>query len=256
MGLLILMNKILVIPSIDIQGGKTVRVVQGIPELNVKEYDNDPVEMAMLWRAENSKCLHIVDFDAIHSNKHPNDEIIKEICDSVVIPVELGCGIKDLDDAKRAFDLGIFRLVVGSLAFLNPSEFIKILEHFGKQKIAAAIDVVDEFVIVRGRSLSTGITPLDYAKKLESYGVERIIVTDVKRNGMLGGPNIKLSETIATKTKLKVTHSGGVTNYHDLSAVQSLVSKGVDSVIIGRALYENRFPCQKIWRVAESGIFN
>lgn len=249
------MNKILVIPSIDISHGKTVRVVQGIPELNVKEYDNDPVEMALIWRAENAKCIHIVDFDAIHENSHRNHEIIKEICNSVIVPIEFGGGIKDLDDAKCAFDLGIYRLVIGSLAFLNTAEFLKILEHFGSKKIAAAIDVVNDKVIVRGRSIDTGLNPLDYAKQLASYGVERLVITDVSTNGMLGGPNIELSKKIALNTKLKITHSGGISGYKDLAAVQDLNNIGVDSVIIGRALYENKFPCQKIWRVAESGIF-
>ncbi len=249
------MNKLLVIPSIDISKRKTVRVVQGIPELNVKEYDNDPLEMALIWRAENAKCIHIVDFDAIHENSTINHDIIKEICNSVIVPIELGGGIKNLDDAKRAFDLGIFRLVIGSLAFLNPKEFINILEHFGSKKVAAAIDVVNNKVIVRGRSVDTGIEPIEYAKLLASYGVERIVVTDVSRNGMLNGPNLELSKNIALSSKLKITHSGGVSCYKDLADVQSLSSVGVDSVIIGRALYENKFPCQKIWRVAESGIF-
>lgn len=249
------MTNILVIPSIDISKGKTVRVVQGIPELNVKEYDNDPVEMALIWRAENARCIHIVDFDAIHENSHNNHSIIKEMCSSVIVPIELGGGIKDLDDAKCAFDLGIYRLVIGSLAFLNPTEFRKILEFFGSKKIAAAIDVVNNKVIVRGRSTDTGLDPIEYAQILASYGVERIVVTDVSRNGMLAGPNIELSKNIALKTKLKITQSGGVSGYKDLAAVQTLNSVGIDSVIIGRALYENKFPCQKIWRVAESGIF-
>lgn len=249
------MSNILVIPSIDISKGKTVKVVQGIPELNVKEYNNDPVEMALIWRAENAKCIHIVDFDAINENSHVNHPIIKEICNSVIVPIELGGGINNLDEAKLAFDLGIYRLVIGSLAFLNPVEFCKILEFFGSKKIAAAIDVINNRVIVRGRKIDTGLNPVEYAKKLASYGVERIIITDVSRNGMLGGPNIELSKNIAINTKLKITHSGGVSGYKDLIDVQSLFSLGVDSVIIGRALYENRFPCQKIWRVAESGIF-
>lgn len=249
------MNKLLVIPSIDISKRKTVRVVQGIPELNVKEYDNDPLEMALIWRAENAKCIHIVDFDAIHENSNINHDIIKEICSSVILPVELGGGIKTLDDAKRAFDLGIYRLVIGSLAFLNPKEFIKILEYFGNKKISAAIDVINNKVVVRGRSVDTGVDPIEYAMLLKSYGVERIFVTDVSKNGMLSGPNLELSKNIAISTNLKITHSGGVSCYKDLADLQNLISFGVDSVIIGRALYENRFPCQKIWRVAESGIF-
>ncbi len=249
------MSLILVIPSIDIKSGKTVRVVQGIPELNCPEYDNDPVEMAMIWRAENAKTIHVVDFNAAHDHSHTNFEIIQEICNSVVIPVQYGGGIRNLEDAGEAIELGVYRLVVGSLAFENPVEFRKIIDTFGTSKIAAAIDVVQNEVVIRGRKMKTGISPLEYAKKLVDLGASRFIVTDVERNGMMTGPNIELSKSIAQETGKSVTLSGGVSGFHDLMKVQNAGEFGIDSVIVGMALYQNKFPCQKIWRIAEAGIF-
>lgn len=249
------MAKILVIPSIDIQNGKTVRVVQGIPELGCAQYKSDPVEMAMIWRAENAKCIHVVDFDASHEHSHANFDTIKNLCESVIIPVELGGGIRNYEDAHEAFELGVARVVIGSMAFENPREFIKILDDFTPNKVVAAIDVVHEEVVTHGRQQRTHLRAIEYAKFLKSCGAKRIVVTDVLTNGMLTGPNIELSKQIAETAETKVTHSGGIGGFDDLIKLQREAEEYVDSVIIGRALYENKFPCQKIWRVAESGIF-
>ena len=179
------MNKILVIPAIDIKDRKTVRVVQGIPDLGCKEYGDDPVEMAMIWRAENAKVIHVVDFDSSHHHSHKNFDLLGEICESVIIPVEIGGGIQTLEDAEEILDLGAFRLVIGSVAHTNPTEFKKIFEKFGPQKISAAIDVIDSELVVHGRKIKTGISPFEYSKKLAEIGVNRFVVTDVLRNGML-----------------------------------------------------------------------
>lgn len=247
---------ILIIPSIDIKDGKTVRVVQGIPELDCPEYGNDPVEMAMIWRAENARLIHVVDFDCSQKKSHCNFPIIHEICNSVIIPVEFGGGINSLEDAKEILKLGVFRVVIGSLALTNPDEFVKIISEIGATKVSAAIDFIDNEVLIKGRSQRTGITPLEFAKKLKELGAERCIVTDVSRNGMLVGANIEKSIEIAKETGLKVTHSGGIKDYEDLIKLNNFSEFGIDSVIIGRALYENKFSCQKIWRVAEHGLFN
>ncbi|MFH1195882.1 MAG: 1-(5-phosphoribosyl)-5-[(5-phosphoribosylamino)methylideneamino] imidazole-4-carboxamide isomerase [bacterium] len=249
------MQKLLVIPSIDIKDGKTVRVVQGIPELNSTEYGNDAVEMAMIWRTENAKCIHVVDFDAVHEHSHRNFNVIKEICESVIVPIEMGGGILNFDDAQTAFDIGVFRIVIGSMTFDNQPEFEKILNYFGPKKVAAAIDVVNNSVVIHGRHINTNVSVLEHAANLKSMGVERIIITDVSRNGMMTGPNVYLCVSVAQHTGCKITLSGGVGGFEDLMKVQAACIDGIDSVIIGRALYENKFSCQKIWRVAESGIF-
>lgn len=249
------MPKLLVIPSIDILDGKTVRVVQGIPDLDCQEYGNDPVEMAMIWRAENAKCIHVVDFNAARDNTVQNLKVIEDICSAVIIPVQLGGGIRSLDSAKKAMDAGVYRIVIGSLTVEDKTEFMRILDTFGPKHVAAAIDSVDNEVVIKGRRVKTGIDPVQLALDLNRLGVERFVVTDVKTNGMMAGPNIDLSRRVAELTKTKVTLSGGVKNKDDLMEIQKFVDSGIDSVIVGRALYENNFPCQRLWRVAESGIF-
>jgi phosphoribosylformimino-5-aminoimidazole carboxamide ribotide isomerase len=249
------MRYLLVIPSIDIKNGKTVRVVQGIHELNCKEYGNDPVEMAKIWRTENAKLLHVVDFDGAADHSQNNLHLVREICESVIIPVQFAGGIRNLEDVEAIMDTGISRLVMSTMAIEHPDFFIKVFEKYGPLKIAIALDIIDEELVIKGRKIMTGINYIDFAKKMANLGVERFIITDVLRNGILGGPNLEYSTNVAEITKGKVTLSGGIRNKDELMDVQNLMPVGVDSVIVGRALYENRFPCQKLWRIAESGIF-
>lgn len=249
------MPLLLVIPSIDIKDGKTVRVVQGIPELNSPEYDNDPLEMAMIWRAENAKMLHIVDFDASAAHSHSNFPIIKSICESVIIPIEYAGGIRSLTDAERLFDMGVARIVVSTLLVENKEEVAKILAKYGPKKVIAGVDAINDEIVIRGRRIRTGIDAVQHSIELKNMGFERLIVTDVLKNGMIQGPNIQFSRRVAAATGCKVTHSGGIRNKDELMDIQALIGDGIDSVIIGRALYENRFPCQKLWRIAESGLF-
>ncbi len=250
------MRYLLVIPSIDIKDGKTVRVVQGIPELDCQEYGSDPVEMAKIWRAENAKLLHVVDFNGAWDHSHKNYKIVEEICSSVIIPVEFAGGIRNLDDAKQVMDTGICRLVISTMALENPEEFIKVFEMFGPTKIVVSLDVVGGELVTRGRKKQTGISYHDFITRMVDIGVDRFIVTDVERNGMMQGPNLDLTKEVALLSKKKVTHSGGIRNKDELMDIQNLLPLGVDSVIVGRAFYENKFPCQRLWRVAESGIFN
>ncbi|MBI1932122.1 MAG: 1-(5-phosphoribosyl)-5-[(5-phosphoribosylamino)methylideneamino] imidazole-4-carboxamide isomerase [Ignavibacteriales bacterium] len=250
------MRKILVIPSIDIKDRKTVRIVQGIPELDCKAYGNDPVEMAMIWRSENAKVIHVVDFDLSREHSRKNLDLIGQICESVIIPIEFGGGITNIADAEEILNLGVFRLVIGSLAFSNPKEFKRIFEKFGPLKISAAIDVINEELVVHARKEKAGISAIEFSKQLSEIGINRFVITDVLRNGMMDGPNIEFCRKIADATNTKVTLSGGISGFSDLMKVQENYACGIDSVIVGRALYENKFPCQKIWRVAESGIFD
>ena len=249
-------KKLLVIPSIDIKNGKTVRVVEGIPELDCKDYGDDPVEMAQIWRAENAKLIHIVDFDGAYERSKKNISIIDKICHSIVIPVEFAGGIRTKEDADTLFDVGVVRIAINTMAVENRKEFISVLEKYGPSKVCVSLDVRDGELLIKGRSTKTGISYEDFSKEMVGIGVNRFLVCDISRNGTLQGPNIGLSKHIAEITGVHVTHSGGVRNKDEIMDLQHLIPTGIDSVIIGRALYENRFPCQKLWRVAESGIFN
>jgi phosphoribosylformimino-5-aminoimidazole carboxamide ribotide isomerase len=250
------MQKLLVIPSIDIKNGKCVRVVEGIPELDCYQYGNDPVEMAMIWRAENAKMLHVVDFDGAHEHSKRNFALVEKICSSVVIPVEFAGGIRNTEDADEIMQTGISRLAINSLAVENRAEFLKLLEKYGPSKIVISLDIKNGELITKGRTERTGVSCLEFSKEMAEVGINRFIACDITRNGMMEGPNIELSKTIAELTGANVTHAGGIRNKDELFDIQKLVPAGVDSVIVGRALYENRFPCQKLWRVAESGLFN
>ena len=199
------MRYLLVIPSIDIKNGKTVRVVQGIPELDCIEYGSDPVEMAKIWRAENAKMLHVVDFDGAHDHSHKNFKVIEKICSSVVIPVEFAGGIRNLEDAKAIMDTGICRLALGTMPISNPEEFEKVFELFGPAKIVISLDIIDDELVIRGRRIKTGLNYKNFIIRMSEMGVERFIVTDVLRNGVLGGPNIQLCSDIANISGKKVT---------------------------------------------------
>lgn len=247
---------LLVIPSIDIKNGKTVRVVQGIPELDCQQYGDDPVDMARIWRAENAKLIHIVDFDGAHDHSRRNFSVVEEICSSVVIPVEFAGGIRNMEDADLIMRTGISRLAINTMAIENRQEFIKVFEKYGPSKICISLDIKDEELLIRGRGVKSGLSYIDFTKEMVDIGINRFLVCDISHNGMLEGPNTELSEHIAETTGAKVTHSGGIRNKDELIDIQKLVKHGIDSVIVGRALYENRFPCQKLWRVAESGIFD
>jgi phosphoribosylformimino-5-aminoimidazole carboxamide ribotide isomerase len=249
-------QKLLVIPSIDIKNGKCVRTVQGIPELDCYEYGNNPVQMAKIWRAENAKMIHVTDFDGAHEQSKRNYKVIEEICSSVVIPVEFAGGIRTLKDADEIMKTGVIRLAINTMAIENKSEFIKVFEKYGPNKIVISLDVLGEELMVRGRSKKTGINFRAFSTEMVAVGVNRFVVCDITRNGTQLGPNINLSREIAELTGARVTHAGGIRNKDELMDIQNLITIGVDSAIIGRALYENRFPCQKLWRVAESGIFN
>jgi len=249
-------QKLLVIPSIDIKNGKCVRTVQGIPELDCYEYGNNPVEMAKIWRAENAKMIHVTDFDGAHKHSKRNYKVIEEICSSVVIPVEFAGGLRSIQDADEIMKTGVIRLAVNTMAVENKEEFIKLLEKYGPSKVVITLDILSEELLIRGRSTKTGISYQTFSKEMVKLGVNRFVVCDISRNGTQIGPNISLSKEIAEITGAKVTHAGGIRNKDELLDIQNLISIGVDSVIVGRALYENRFPCQKLWRVAESEIFN
>lgn len=241
----------LVIPVIDIKDGKSVRVLEGLADKTMY-YSESPFTMARLFRKENAKVLHITDLDGAYYGKMKNYELIKHITENVGIPVQLGGGIRSYDIAKQLLDeLGIYRLVVGTAAVDNVLLVEKLLAEYSPAKIIISIDVREGYFVKTGWTEKTNVKGVDLALKMKAMGVRRFIYQDVSRIGTLQGPNVEGLKEIAMKTGLKVTAAGGVGSYPDLKKVQELEPYGVDSVIISRAFYENKFPCQAIWREAE-----
>lgn len=242
----------LIIPVIDIKDGKCVRTIQGLSN-STEFYSESPIKIAMLFRKENFKTIHITDLDgALHGNMK-NFELIKEITRSVDIPVQLGGGIRDFEIAKKIIEeLGVYRIVIGTAALNNPDLIKKILDNFSSSKLAVCIDEKLNNVVMDGWINYANITPLEFAKQMESIGVKRIIYQDVTRVGNLCGPHINRLTEIAANTNLKITSAGGISNFQDLKMIMDLNYPEIDSVMISRALYENQFPCQRIWRELES----
>lgn len=242
----------LVIPVIDIKDGKCVRVVQGLSD-NTEFYSDSPLNVVKLLRKENFKTIHITDLDGALKGDMKNFELIKEITCCVDIPIQLGGGIRDLDTAKKIVDeLGIYRVVIGTAALTDRDFIKKFLDKYSPSKLVICIDEKLNNVVMDGWINYAEITPLDFAKQMESIGVKRVIYQDVTRVGNLCGPHIIRLIEIAKNTNLKITAAGGVSNYTDLKKIMDIEHLGIDSVMISRALYENKFPCQRIWREFES----
>jgi phosphoribosylformimino-5-aminoimidazole carboxamide ribotide isomerase len=215
-------------------------------------YSESPLNMARLFRKENAKVIHITDLDGAVSGKRKNYELIKEITDTVGVPIQLGGGIRTFEIAAQLLnELGVYRIVIGTSAIDNIDLIKKILDEFGKTKIAISVDVRNGFLVKDGWSNVTDIKPIDFALGMKSLGIERIIYQDVSRVGTLIGPDTEALKNIAEQTKLKITAAGGISSYNDLKKIQELEPLGIDSVMMSRALYENSFPCQAIWRMQE-----
>lgn len=237
----------LIIPAIDLRGGCCVRLYQGSYEDETVYYE-DPVKMARLWRVQNAKVLHVVDLDAARSGPTDNRPIIAEICAALDIPVQVGGGIRTLADVDAMIAQGVYRVIIGTAAVRNPALVSEAIEKHGCSRVVVGIDARDGEVRTEGWLEGSGIDAVELALDMEARGCRRIVYTDISRDGTLEGPNAEAYRTLGTAlTKARITASGGVGNYRDLLQLKELKPYRVDSVIVGRALYENRFPCQQFW---------
>jgi len=241
----------LVIPVIDIKNGQCVRVVEGLEDKTLY-YSQSPITMARLFRKENAKVIHITDLDGAYSGKMDNIDLIKDIVDSVGVPIQIGGGIRTFEAAKTLInEVGVYRIVIGTSAIDNINFVQRLIKEFGARKMVIGVDVRDGFVVKNGWVNKTNIKGIDFALGMQGAGIERIIFQDVSRVGSFSGPNYEGLKEIAVSTGMKVTAAGGIGSYDDLKKLQELEQFGVDSVMMSRPLYENRFPCQTIWREQE-----
>ena len=240
----------LVIPAIDLRGGQCVRLRQG-EYAKETVYFEDPVKMAKLWRVQNARVLHLVDLDAARGGSEDrahNRRLIQEVCGALDIPVQLGGGLRSLDDIQAALDLGVYRVILGTAAARNPDLVSEAVERFTCRRVVVGIDARDGEARVEGWTEGSGRDAVELALDMEARGVRRIIYTDISRDGTMQGPNVEAYRTLGNHLKkAHITASGGVGDFKDLLSIKALSPYGVDSVIIGRALYENKFPCQQFW---------
>lgn len=239
----------LIIPAIDLRNGQCVRLTQG-RRAEAKIYDGDPVGIARNFVAEGARMLHVVDLDgAFAESESPNREVARRIIKAVGIPVQFGGGLRKFSDAQEMIEGGAARVVVGTLVVESAELLAQLVENFGA-RIAVGIDARGGQVVTRGWEKQEQISALELAGRVAGMGVTRIVYTDVARDGMLEGINAEQTCAIARRSGVAVTASGGVSSLADIESLKNACAGEIDSVIIGKALYEKRFTLSEALRLA------
>jgi phosphoribosylformimino-5-aminoimidazole carboxamide ribotide isomerase len=229
---------VIVVPAIDIRGGRVVRLRQGqLQEETV--YGSDPAEAARRWEGLGAKRIHLVDLDAAIENR-PQPDVIGAVIAAVKIPVEVGGGLRVLENAMRYREQGADRVIFGTAAVARPG-VVQEAMRLWPEAVAVAIDARNGKVAVAGWNEITTVEALELGTRVKGWGVSRIQYTDVVRDGTLVGPNLAGIEQIARATGLRITAAGGVSTLDDVMRLKALAPLGVDEVVVGKALYESRF---------------
>jgi len=226
-----------VIPAIDIIDGKCVRLVRG--DYGTKKiYSNDPLKIALSFQNAGIKKLHLIDLDGAKEGKVKNWKTIEEIAKNTNLEVELGGGIRGEKDIKRLLNLGVGRIILGSISLKEPKKFKNIFKKFGPDKIVVATDVKRNKICYRGWQEEIQKKFSSFLKDLIKLGIKTVICTDIERDGTLKGPNFSLYKRLISKfPKLKIIASGGIRDIQDLKKLSKI---GVPGIIIGKAIYENK----------------
>lgn len=223
------------IPAIDIRGGKCVRLLQGDYERETV-FGEDPVEMARRWEGEGAARLHVVDLDAARCGEPVNLEIVRRIAAALSIPVQMGGGVRSREAVLRALDAGVQRAIVGTAAAADPETARALFSEFG-DRLILGLDARDGRVAVAGWRETTNWNAVDLAREMAAAGARRLIYTDIATDGMGVGPSLDSTRALAEAVEIPVIASGGVGKPEDVLAVSELEPVGVESVIVGKAIY-------------------
>ena len=225
-----------ILPAIDIKDKKCVRLIKGDFE-NKTEYKISPIDQAGKYKDHGFKNLHIVDLDGALTGKTVNLDIIKEIVSKYDLKIEIGGGVRSLDSIKQYVDVGVEKVILGSGAIKN-KEFLKEACEKFKSQIALGLDAKDGNLSVSGWKENLNIKTIDFLKEVNSYGVSRIIYTDINRDGMKTSPNLDETVNIAELSNCPVVISGGVSSINDVKKAKELNNKKIEGIIVGKAIYD------------------
>ena len=225
----------IILPAIDLKEGRCVRLEQGLMDKDTV-YNDDPAAQARIWQEMGGEMLHIVDLDGAFAGVPKNKAAIKVIIEAIDIPSELGGGIRDMQTIEAYLELGIDRVILGTVAKENPALVKEACAKF-PGRIVVGIDAMNGLVAVRGWADVTKKLATEMAKEMEGFGVEAIIYTDIARDGMMQGPNIEATKTLAESINIPVIASGGLSTLDDIRRLIAIESCGVTGVITGKAIY-------------------
>jgi len=236
------------LPAVDVAGGQAVQLVQGV--VGSEKRFGDPVEAALRWQDAGAQWIHLVDLDAAFG-RGTNRELLAAIVARVDVQVELSGGIRDDDSLTAAMGTGCRRVNIGTAALEQPDWCAAAIAEWG-DRVAVGLDVRGRTLAARGWTREGGDL-YDVLARLDSEGCARYVVTDVTKDGMLGGPNLQLLRAVCAVTDRPVIASGGITELADLEALATLVPEGVEGAIIGTALYEGRFSLTEALALTRTG---
>ena len=238
-------------PAIDIRGGNCVRLTEGRFDQETV-YGHNPAAMAQRWQEAGAEYLHVVDLDGALAGKPANLPAIEEILKTVKLPVQLGGGIRNLQTVELLLTKGVRRVILGSVAVRQPELVKEACRLFG-DAIVVGIDAKDGIAAVEGWGVSGGMEATELAKRMAAAGVARIIYTDISRDGTLSGVNAEATARLAEAAGIPVIASGGVKDLTDIREVGRVASRGVEGVIIGKALYTGSLDLAEALQAAKGG---
>lgn len=226
----------LIIPAIDLKGGKVVRLEQGLMDRDT-HYSDDPSAMARKWASLGAELIHVVDLDGAFAGEPVNREAVLGIARSAGVPIELGGGIRDLDTIEDYLEEGISRVILGTAAHKDPDLVREAAEKF-PGRIVVGIDAKDGLVSIRGWAEVTDLPAADLARRYQGMGIAAVIYTDIARDGMLTGPSVESTARLAREVDIPIIASGGVKTLDHIRALLERERDGIVGVITGRAIYE------------------
>jgi len=225
-----------ILPAIDIKDGVCVRLVKG-DFRQITSYENTPIDQAKKYFQNGFNNIHIVDLDGALHGRPVNSILIREIIQKVKSRIQIGGGIRTIDDISRWIELGVDKVVMGTAAVENV-ELLKTACNKFKNKIAVSLDVKDGLIALSGWKKQTNISAIDFIKKIKNFGISRIIYTDIYKDGTKQGPNIKGAIELSSKVKIPLVISGGVSSIEDIERIKLLNNPNIEGVIIGKAIYD------------------
>ena len=226
----------IIFPAIDIKDNKCVRLIKG--DFNkMTSYENSPFDQAKIYFQNGFKNIHIVDLDGALQGRLSNSNIIKQILKNLNLKIQIGGGIRTIDDVNNWVKNGVDKVIMGTAAVEN-TDLLRIACERFKNKIAVSIDVKDGFISLSGWKKQTNITAINFVKKIENLGVSRIIYTDINKDGTKKGPNIKDTVELSSKVKIPFVISGGISSIEDIIKIKSLNNPNIEGVIVGKSIYD------------------
>ena len=228
----------LVVPAIDLLGGRCARLVKGDFKRPIV-YDADPVEVAKRFEDEGARLIHVVDLDGAREGRPLNLRVVERIVKAVSVPVQLGGGMRSPEEVRRALEAGVARVVASTAC--RTEEGTKALLKVAGERLVVSIDIRGgRKAVVAGWTKEAGFSPLEWARNLEQWGVRRLVVTDTQRDGTLEGPDSAVIRSVLEVVSVPVLYAGGIGSLEHIEGLLPLEPLGLEGVIVGRALYEGR----------------